>query len=118
MMKSPSVNEPLWKFRNNAAWPSQIFAFRNLKKTSTTPSCGGPLQAQIFQNFYNQKCEFWPLGPLLPFLKRAPELIKNGNFQKYQFLLFYFVILKLLTKNYVSITKTAAFSPYGPLRAP
>jgi len=48
-------------------------------ETSTTPSCGGPLRAQIFQNLYNQK---WPLGPLLPFLKRAPELIKNGNFQK------------------------------------
>ena len=83
--------------------------------TSTTPSCGGPLRAQIFQNFYNQKCEFWPL---LPFLKRPPELVKNENFQKKQFLLFYFVTLKLLTKNYVSITKTAAFSPYGPLRAP
>ena len=54
----------------------------NGMKTSTTPSCGGPLRAQIFQNFYNQKCEFWPLGPLLPFLKRAPELIQNGNFQK------------------------------------
>ena len=79
--------------------------------TSTTPSCGGPLRAQIFQNFYNQKCEFWPLGPLLPFLKRAPELIKNGNFQKLQFLLFYFVTLSLITKNYVSITKPSAFSP-------
>ena len=53
-----------------------------ITSTSTMPSCGGPLRAQIFQNFYNQKCEFWPHGPLFPFLKRAPELIKNGNFSK------------------------------------
>ena len=31
--------------------------------------------------FYNQKCEFGPLGPFTLF-KRAPELIKNGKFQK------------------------------------
>ena len=35
--------------------------------------------------FYNQKCEFWPLGPLLPFLKGPPnssksEIFKNNNF--------------------------------------
>merc|ERR1711936_228912 len=89
-----------------------------LKITSTTPSCGGPLRAQIFQNVNNQKCEFWPL---LPFLKRPPELVKNENFQKKQFLLFYFVTLKLLTKNYVSITKTAAFSSlvnFSPFKGP
>ena len=81
---------------------------RSIKnETSTTPSCRGPLRAQIFQNVNNQKCEFWPL---LPFLKRPPELVKNENFQKKQFLLFYFVTLSLITKNYVSITKTAAFS--------
>ena len=61
---------------------------------------------------------FGALGPFCPFLKRAPELIKNGFFQKLQFLLFYFVTLSLLTKNYVSITKTAASSSLGPLRAP
>jgi len=26
--------------------------------------------------FYNQKCEFWPLGPLLPFLKEPPNSSK------------------------------------------
>ena len=40
----------------------------------------------------------------LPF-KVVPELIKNGYFQHK-----YFVTLSLLTKTYVSITKTAA--PY------
>ena len=52
------------------------------------------------------------LAPWAPFalFKRAPELIKNENFQKIQFILFYFVTLSLLTKIYVSITKTAAFS--------
>merc|ERR1711978_518917 len=68
--------------------------------------------------FYNNNCEFWPFGLLLPFLKGPPNSSKNGNYQKLQFLLFYFVTLSLLTKNYVSITKTAAFSPLGPIRAP
>ena len=59
------------------------------------------------------------LAPWAPFalFERAPELIKNGNFQKLQCLLFKIVKLSLLTKNYVSITKTTAFSPLGPLRA-
>ena len=31
--------------------------------TSTTPSCGGPLRAQIFRKvcFYEQKQDFWPI---------------------------------------------------------
>merc|ERR1712208_257468 len=42
------------------------------------------------------------LAPWAPFplFKRAPDLIKNENFQKQQFLLFYFVTLSLITKNY------------------
>merc|ERR1739842_65732 len=68
--------------------------------------------------FYKKNCEFWSLGPLLPFLKGPPNSSKNGNVQKLQFLLLYFVTLSLLTKNHVSITKTTAFSPLGPLRAP
>ena len=33
------------------------------QETSTTPSCGGPLQAQMFRKvcFYEQKYDFWPI---------------------------------------------------------
>ena len=52
------------------------------KRTSTTPSCGGPLRAQIFQNFYNQKREIWRLGPLLPFFKKGPRTHQKRKFSK------------------------------------
>ena len=63
--------------------------------------------------------QLWILATWAPFalFERAPELIKNGHFQKLQFLQFYFVTLSLLTKHYVYITKTTAFSPLGPLKA-
>ena len=66
--------------------------------------------------FYNQIVNFAPWAPFALF-KRAPELIKNENFQKLQFLLFYFVTLSLLTNNHVSIISTTAFSPFRPIRA-
>ena len=36
---------------------------KNILNTSTTPSCGGPLRAQIFRKlcFYEQKQDFWPI---------------------------------------------------------
>ena len=41
----------------------QSSVYRVKKTTSTTPSCGGPLRAQIFQKvcFYEQKYDFWPI---------------------------------------------------------
>ena len=63
--------------------------------------------------FYNQNCEFWPLGPLLSFLKGPTNSSKTKIFKKQKFILFYFVTLSLLTKYYVS----AAFSPLGSHRA-
>ena len=122
-----------------------------ITKTNTTPSCGGPLRAQIFRKvcfyeqkyyfwpirtrferwlvrapfslfkiptpklikkqkfskmiffavclchieptcqklcFYNKNCEFWPLGPLLPFLKGAPNSSKTEIFKNYNFFCF------------------------------
>ena len=113
-----------------------------IHKTSTTPSCGRPLRAQIFRKvcfyeqkydfwhvrvpfalfnppppklikkqkfskmiffavflchieptcqklcFYNKNCEFWPLGPLLPFLKGAPNSSKTEIFKNYNFFCF------------------------------
>ena len=59
---------------------------------------------------------FGSLGPLLPFLKaHPPKLIKNGNVQKWYFLLFSFVTLSLPAKNYVSINKFVIFFTFGPL---
>ena len=43
-----------------------------------------------------------------------PKVMKNANFQKWYFLLFSFVTLSLLAKNYVSITKIVTFGPLGP----
>ena len=86
-------------------------------QTSTTPSCGGPLRAQIFRKvcFYEQKYDFWLVR--VPFaLFKIPPLnsSKNRNFQKWYSLLFSFVTLSLLAKNYVSITKIVNFGPLGP----
>ena len=47
------------------------------KKTSTTPSCGGPLWAQIFRKvcFHEQKYDFWPISTCLTLLKGPPNII-------------------------------------------
>ena len=43
--------------------------------TSTTPSCEGPLRAQIFQKvcFYEQKYDFWPIRTRFDPFKRPPN---------------------------------------------
>ena len=38
--------------------------------------------------FYNKNCEFWPLEPLLPFLKGAPNSSKTEIFKNYNFFCF------------------------------
>ena len=38
--------------------------------------------------FYNKNCEFWPLGPLLPFLKGPPNSSKTEIFKNYNFFCF------------------------------
>ena len=45
--------------------------------TSTTPSCGGPLRAQIFQKvcFYKQKYDFWPIRTRFDPFKWTPRFI-------------------------------------------
>ena len=95
--------------------------FFNIRKQAQRRAARAALRAQIFRKvcFYEQKYDFWLIR--VPFalfkIPDPPKLIKNGNFQKLQFLLFNFVTLCLLTKNYVSVTKTTVLSPLGPLRA-
>ena len=86
-------------------------------KTSTTPSCGRPLRAQIFRKvcFYEQKYDFWHVR--VPFALFNPPPLnssKNRNFHKWYFSCFSFVTLSLLAKNYASITKIVNFGPLGP----
>ena len=38
--------------------------------------------------FYINNCEFWPLGPLFPFLKGAPNSSKTEIFKNYNFFCF------------------------------
>ena len=66
--------------------------------------------------FMSKNMTFGSLGSLLPFSKSPPPLnsSKNRNFHKGYFLLFSFVTLSLLAKNYVSITKIVNFGPLGP----
>ena len=63
---------------------------------------------------------FGTLGSLLPFSTPPPKLIKKQKFSQMIFLLFSFVTLSLLAKNYASITKIVNFGPLGPFfeRAP
>ena len=58
------------------------------------------------------KLWLWPLMAPFAIFKRAP---KHMNIYKNNVLfIFSFVMLSLLAKNYVSITKTATFGPLGP----
>ena len=84
--------------------------------TSTTPSCGGPLRAQIFRKvcFYEQKYDFWHVRVPFALFNPPPKLIKKQKFSQMIFLLFSFVTLSLLAKNYASITKIVNFGPLGP----
>ena len=85
-------------------------------KTSTTPSCGGPLREQIFRKvcFYEQKYDFWLVRVPFALFNPPPKLIKKQKFSQMIFLLFSFVTLSLLAKNYASITKIVNFGPLGP----
>ena len=87
-------------------------------KTSTTPSCGGPLREQIFRKvcFYEQKYDVGLFRVPFALLNPPPKLIKKQKFSKMIFFAVFLCHIETI-KNYVSITKTAAFSPLGPLRA-
>ena len=80
-------------------------------KTSTTPSCGGPLRAQIFRKvcFYEQKYDFWPIRTRFEPFKGTPEFIFfNIFFSNIRFLSF-IVTLSPLAKNAVPMVKSVTF---------
>ena len=64
--------------------------------------------------FMSKNMIFGTLGSLLPFSTPPPKLIKKQKFSQMIFLLFSFVTLSLLAKNYASITKIVNFGPLGP----
>ena len=65
--------------------------YTTIVTTRNTPSCGGPLSAQIYQRLYFiLNCDFWPLRTLLALLKRPANLIKTYIFQKQ--MIFWFLL--------------------------
>lgn len=85
--------------------------------TSTTPSCGGPLRAQIFRKvcFYEQKYDFWPIRTRFDPFKGTPKFIFfNTFFSNIRFLSF-IVTLSPLAKNAVPMVKSVNFDSLGPL---
>ena len=85
--------------------------------TSTTPSCGGPLRAKIFQKvcLYEQKYDIWPIRTRFDPFKGTPKFIfLIYIFSNIRFLSF---IDKLspLVKNAVSMVKSVTFDSLEPL---
>ena len=73
-LKSAQEDDRAWKGVLKAK--NCITKIKKMCKTNTTPSCGGPLRAQIFQKvcFYEQKYDFW--------LVRVPFALFNQTHQK------------------------------------
>ena len=93
------------------------FFAQTVVKTSTTPSCGEPLRAQIFQKvcFYKQKYDFWPIRTRFDPFKWTPRFIFfNIFFSNIRFLSF-IVTLSPLAKNAVPMVKSVTFDSLGPL---
>ena len=85
--------------------------------TSTTPSCGGPLRAQIFRKvcFYEQKYDFWPIRTRFDPFKWTPDsYFLIFFFSNIRFLSF-IVTLSLLAKNSVPMVKSVTFGSLGNL---
>ena len=72
LFKSPLNSSKTWIFKNDL-----FLCFI----CHIEPTC------QILR-IYNQKCEFWPLGPLLPFLKGPPNSSKTNIFKNINFFCF------------------------------
>ena len=111
-----------WIFRFEMSfWTFQFFRrivyHRDIEQAQRRAA--GDRSGRIFSEKYvlmskNTSMTFGSLGSLLPFSKSPPKLIKKYKFSKMIFLLFSFVTLSLLAKNYVSITKIVNFGPLGP----
>ena len=77
-LKRLRLENPDWLINYVITFESNLLV--NLKnisiesRTSTTPSCGGPLRAQIFQKlcFYEQKYDFWPIRTHFDSFKGTP----------------------------------------------
>ena len=90
----------------------------NRIKTSTTPSCGRPLRAQIFRKvcFYEQKYDFWHVRvPFALFNPPPPKLIKKQKFSQMIFFLFFFCHIEPTCQKLCFYNKNCKFWPLGPL---
>ena len=84
--------------------------------TSTTPSCGGPLRAQIFRKvcFYEQKYDFWHVR--VPFaLFTPPKLIKKQKFSQMIFFAVFLCHIEPTCQKLCFYNKNCKFWPLGPL---
>ena len=61
----------------NTSTASGVSSHPLISRTSTTPSCGGPLRAQIIRKvcFYEQKYDFWPIRTRYALFKGTPKFI-------------------------------------------
>ena len=86
-------------------------------KTSTTPSCGRPLRAQIFRKvcFYEQKYDFWHVRVPFALFNPPPKLIKKQKFSQMIFFLFFFCHIEPTCQKLCFYNKNCKFWPLGPL---
>ena len=97
---------------------------RSIKnETSTTPSCGGPLRAQMFQKVcfyeqkfgtYGEKCDFWLVRAPFALINSPPPL--SHNF--FCFTLSHWAYLPKIMFLSTKLRLLAIKGPLGPLRAP
>ena len=116
----------IWK---STTISTKIFLELVLNRTSTTPSCGGPLRVQMFQKvFFMSKnsvpmvksVTFGSLGHILPSLKGPPNspktyIFKNNNF--FCFTLSHWAYLPKIMFLSRKLRLLAIKGPLGPLRA-
>ena len=111
------VNYIIWSIPSVFIHWTILCEQRLINKTSTTPSCGGPLRAKIFRKvcIYEQKYDIWPIRTNFEHFKETPKFIFfNIFFSNIRFLSF-IVTLSLHAKNSVPMVKSVTFGSLGPL---
>ena len=91
---------------------------RIFSKTSTTPSCGRPLRAQIFRKvcFYEQKYDFWHVRvPFALFNPPPPKLIKKQKFSQMIFFAVFLCHIEPTCQKLCFYNNNCEFWPFGPL---
>ena len=87
------------------------------RQTSTTPSCGGPLRAQIFRKvcFYEQKYDFWHVRVPFALFTPPPKLIKKQKFSQMIFFAVFLCHIEPTCQKLCFYNKNCKFWPLGPL---